>query len=126
MSLSGLFMGEDTLVGGDDEMAELSGGQNAIGPLLEVSEGEVITGRDDSTFVDSADEFDDDFLGSVIIDDLKLSNISVDLHELEESDDEFGSRSDLDLLLSLPFGVDDSPEAVSQHVHFDHWRIKII
>ena len=62
MSLSSLFVGEDTLVGGDDEMTELSGREDAIGPLLEIGEGQIVTWRDDSAFVDSTDKFDNDFL----------------------------------------------------------------
>lgn len=102
-------------------MSELSRGKDAVGPLLEVGEGKVVTGGDNTTLVDPADQFNHNLLGSVIINDLKLSDVAVDLHDLQESDDELGSRPNEDLLLSLPFGVDDSPEAVSQHVHFDHW-----
>ena len=101
-------------------MTKLSGGQNAVGPLLEVSEGQVIAGRDDTTLVDAANEFDDNFLGAVIINDLKLSDVSVSLHEAEESDDDLGRGSDDDLLLAFAFCVDEGPEGICQDVHFHH------
>ena len=62
-------------------MSELSGGKDVVGPLLEVSQGQVVSWRDDSDFVDSTEELDDDLLGSVIIDNFKLSDVSVLLHD---------------------------------------------
>lgn len=123
MPVPGLLVGEDALVGGDDEVAELPGGQDAAGPLLEVGEGEVVAGRDDSALVDAADEFDDDLLGSVIVDDLELADVAVGLHEAEEADDELGGGADDDLLVALALGVDDVAEAVGEDVHSDHWWI---
>ena len=123
MSLSSFFVGEDSLVGGDDEVTELPGGEDAVGPLLEISESEVVAGRDDSALVYSADELDDDLLGSVVVDDLELADVAVDLHELEEANDELGTRPDDDLLLALAFSIDDGSEGVCQHVHFHHSSI---
>ena len=94
VSLPGFLVGEDALVGGDDEVAELPGGEDAVGPLLEVREGEVVAGGDDTAFVDTADEFDHNLLGSVVIDDLELPDVAVHLHQLQEPDDHLGRRSD--------------------------------
>ena len=109
VSLPGFLVGEDALVGGDDEVAELPGGEDTVGPLLEVGEGEVVAGGDDSTLVDAADEFHHNLLGPVVIDDLELPDVAVHLHQLEEPDDHLGRRPDEHLFLALPLGVDDGP-----------------
>ena len=65
-------------------MSELSGGEDVVGPFFEVSQLNVVSGRDDSTFVDTADQFNDDLLASVIIDDFELSDVVVLLHDSQE------------------------------------------
>ena len=65
-------------------MSELSGRQNVVCPLFEVGQQDVVSGRDDSAFVDTADQFDNDLLASVVIDDFKLSDVVVLLHDSEE------------------------------------------
>ena len=89
VSVSGLFVGEDSLVGGNNQMTELSRGKNVAGPLLEVFKSQIVSRTDNSAFVDSADQFNNDLLGSVIINDFELSDVAVDLHELEELDNQF-------------------------------------
>ncbi len=44
VSFSAFFMGEDALGGREDEMAELSGGEDVVGPFFEIGEENVITG----------------------------------------------------------------------------------
>lgn len=88
-------------------MTELSRRQNAVSPLLKVVKSQVIARRNNATLVDAADKFDNNFLGAMIIDDLKLSNVSVSLHESKESDDDFGRGPDDDLLLAFAFSIDD-------------------
>lgn len=44
VSFSALVVSEDALGGGEDEMAELSGGEDVVGPLFEVGEEDVVTG----------------------------------------------------------------------------------
>ena len=122
MSFSALLVGEDALGGGEDEVSELPGGEDVAGPLLEVGEENVVPGRDDSDLVDPADELDDDLLAPVIIDDLKLSDVVVLLHDAEELDEDLGDGLEQHLLLSLALSVDDSAECVREDVHLDHWN----
>lgn len=103
-------------------MSELSRWEDAVGPFFEVVEGQVISGGDDTAFVDSADQFDDDLFGSVVIDDFELSNVAIGLHNFKELDDELRNRSDEDLLFSFSFGIDDCSKTIGEHVHFHHWR----
>jgi len=81
VSGSGLFVGEDTLVGRDDEMTELSWREDWVGPFFIVSDGKVVSWWDDSYFVDSSQKFDNDFLWSVIVNDFELSDVAVLLHD---------------------------------------------
>lgn len=77
-------MSEDTLGGGQDEVSELSGGKDVAGPLLILINQDVVVGRDDSTLVDAADQLHNDLLAPVVIDDLKLTNVVVLLHDPQE------------------------------------------
>ena len=88
MSVSGLVMSEDALVGGEDEMSELPGWQDVVGPLLKIADEDIVARRDDSTLVDAANQLDHNLLGSVVIDDLKLSNVVVFLHNLQEFEED--------------------------------------
>ena len=120
VSFSALLMGEDALGGAQDQVSELSGWQNAAGPLLEFRQKDVVSGRNDSAFVDSADQFDDYLFASVVVDDLELSDVVVLLHDSEELDEHFGDWSQDDLLLALALSVDDCFKSVSQNVYFHH------
>jgi len=53
MSVSGFFVGEDSNIGGENNTTELSGWEDVVGPLLELLEGNIISGRDDSTLVNA-------------------------------------------------------------------------
>ena len=113
-------MSEDALGGGEDEVSELSGGEDVVGPLLEVGEKDIIAGWDDSAFVDASDEFDDDLLASVIIDDLELSDVVVLLHDSQELDENLGDWLEEHLLHALALGVDDCSQGVREDVDFNH------
>ena len=58
------------------QVSKTTSRKHVLDPLLEVSSGDVEARRDDSAFVDSADEFDDDFTSPVIIDDLELTDVA--------------------------------------------------
>ncbi len=50
----GFLVIHDTVGGGQDDLAKLSGGKNVIDKLLEVSNLEVVSGRDNAALVKSA------------------------------------------------------------------------
>ena len=126
VSFSAFLVSEDALVGGEDEMSELSGGEDVVGPFFEVSQLDVVSGRDDSTFVDAANQFNDNFLASVIINDLKLSNVVVFLHDSQEFEQDFRDGSKEYLFFALSFSIDDGSECVCEDVDFDHFVDLII
>lgn len=102
-------------------MAELSGGENVGGPLFEIGEENIVSGRNDSTFVDSSDEFDNNLLASVIVDDLKLTDVVVLLHDTEEFDKNLGGRLQENLLLSFSLSIDNSSKSIRQDVDLNHF-----
>ena len=97
----GLVVVENSLSGGQDKIAELSGGQNVRGPALEVTEGNVESGRDNAALIDSSQKLNDNLSGSMIVDDFELADVSALLHELEELDQDLGARTEQNLF-SLP------------------------
>ena len=101
-------------------MTELSGGEDVAGPFFEFGEDNVVSGRNDSAFVDSSNEFDDNLLASVVVDDLKLSDVVVFLHDPQEFNEDFGGRSKEHLLLSFSLSIDDGLEGISEDIDFNH------
>ena len=56
----GLFVVHDAVGGGEDDLSELSGGEDVVDELLEVLELEVVSGGDHAALVESAVELNDD------------------------------------------------------------------
>ena len=50
----GLLVVHDTIGGGQDDLSELSGGEDVVHELLEVLKLEVVAGRDNSALVEAA------------------------------------------------------------------------
>ena len=112
MSLLSFFVVHDTVGSGNNQETELSGGKDVVAPLFVIVELKVESGGDDTAFIDSAQEFNDDLAASVVIDDFEFTDVTVLLHNSEESQDDFGGGSDQNLFLALSFGIDDASEAV--------------
>ena len=91
--LSGGLVVHDTLVGGEDDVSELSGWKNLIDELLEILKFEVESWGDDTTLVESSVKINDDLTVSLIIDDLEFTDVSVGLHDSEELDNNLGDWS---------------------------------
>ncbi len=87
----GLVVVKNSLGGRQDQIAELSRRKDIGRPSLEVVEGNVEAGRDDSALVDSAEELDDDFTGAVIVNDFELADVPSLLHKLQKLDEDFGA-----------------------------------
>ena len=88
-----LVVVHDTLVGGEDNDSELTGGKHGVGEILELSKGKIETRRDDTAFVETAVKVDDDLAIASIVDDLELVDVAVSLHDLEEFDEDLGGGS---------------------------------
>lgn len=103
----GLMMVHDTVGGGQDDVAELPGGQDLIAPVLNLVDWDIESRRNDSALVNPSEQLNNDLSGSVVIDDLELSDVSLLLHDLEELDQHFGARPEQDLSLALSLGIDN-------------------
>lgn len=76
MLLSRLFVVHDSLGRGEDDESELARGEQVGGPLLQLLELDIITGRDDSALVDAAIELHNDLAGAAVVYDLELTNVT--------------------------------------------------
>jgi hypothetical protein len=74
--LTGFLVIHDTSRGGQDEVTELTSGQQVGSPLFELTELDVEARRDDTTLVKTAIELDDDLTGTVVIDLLEFTNVT--------------------------------------------------
>ena len=104
---SGLLVVHDTGRSCQYDDAERTGGHEPVNPVFNLVERDVESGGNDTTLVDTAIELDDDLAGTVVVDVLKFVNVSVFLHDSQETDDDFRAGSDEDLAFSSPFGVED-------------------
>ena len=98
-----LVVVHDALVGREDENTELTGGEDSVGEVLELSQGEIEAGGDDTALVQAAVQVDDDLASTLVIDDHEIINVAVLLHDLEELDEHLGDGSQ-DHLKSLVRG----------------------
>ena len=74
---SGSFVVDDSEVGGEDDITELSGREEVSHDLFVFSDFDVESGGDDSTFINPAQKFNDDFAASSVIDDFEVSNVAL-------------------------------------------------
>merc|ERR1719446_1857606 len=94
VSFSGIFVVDNTGGSCKNNMSELSGWEQVILPFFHVGDGDVVSWGDNTAFVDSAVQVDDDLASSVVIDLLEFSDVAVLLHDSEELDDDLGAWSD--------------------------------
>ena len=94
MLLTSFFVVHDTLVGGENDEAELTRGQDGADEVFELSEGEIEAGGDDSTLVQTSVEFDNNLAGSGIINDFEFVDVAVLLHAAEELDEDLGDGAE--------------------------------
>jgi len=73
---TGLLLVHDAGRGGEDDVAELTGGEKLDNPLLKLVEADVVAGRDDTALVEAAVELDDNLAGAVVVDLLELANVA--------------------------------------------------
>ena len=93
----GLLVVHDTIRCGEDELTELTRWEQVRSKLLNLVNGDVKSWRNDTALVQTSKKVDNNLAGSVIIDDLKLSNVAVLLHDLEELDDDLRTWADENL-----------------------------
>ena len=73
---AGLLVVHDTSRGGQDDVAELTRGEQLDGPLLEVAELDGVAGVDDTALVHTAVELDDDLARAVVVNLLEFTDVA--------------------------------------------------
>ena len=66
----GLLVVHDPAGGGEHHVAELSGGKQVVGPLLDLVDGDIESGGDHTTLVQPTSQIHNNLARSVIIDNL--------------------------------------------------------
>ena len=120
VALAGLFVVHDAQGGGEDDEAELAGGQDVADPLLEGLDVNVEAGADRAALVEATVEVDDDLAGAVVIDELELTNVAVLLHDLEELDHNLGAGAEEHLALAGALGTGEGAERRGEDGHHGH------
>ena len=72
----GFFVVHDTVGGGENNETELSGGEEIVDEFLEVLKFEVVSGGDNSAFIESSVEFNNDLATSSVIDDFEFIDVT--------------------------------------------------
>jgi len=116
----GLLMVHDTSRCGQNDVTELTRGQQLDDPLLKVANADVVAWRDDTGLVETSVELDNDLAGAVVVNLLKFANVSVLLHDLQELDNDLGAGVDQDLALAGLLGVVHGVERIVEDGSADH------
>lgn len=109
-----LFMVHNTVRGGENDVSELTGWKQVRDPLLDLSNSDIETGGNDSAFVETTDEIDNDLAGTMIINEFELADVTVVLHDLQELDDDLGRGAYQHLALTALLGVGECFEGIAQ------------
>lgn len=69
-------MVHDPSRGGQDDKAKLARGEQIVDPVLQLGKFDIKAGRDDTTLVETTVEMNDNLSRTVIINNLKLLNVT--------------------------------------------------
>lgn len=69
-------MVHDTSGGGQDNVTELTSGQQLDNPLLEIGQTDVVAGGDDTSLVETAVQLNDNLARAVVVNLLELANVA--------------------------------------------------
>ena len=116
-------MVEDTSRGGQDDDTEPTSGEQQVDPRLDLVDLDVESGGDDTSLVEAAVELNDDLAGTVVVDLLKLADVTMALHDTQELHNDLGARANEHLALSTALGIDDVVEAVVKDRYANHFGL---
>ena len=119
-----LFVIHNSVAGRQDDEAKLAAGKQVINPLFHLGKLDVETRTDDAALVQATIQLDDDLAGTVVVDDFKLANVAVFLHDHQELDNNLRARTDEHLALAALLGIVDALESIVQHANTDHDYMK--
>lgn len=73
---AGLLVVHNASRGGEDDKAVRTGGKHVRDPALDLVKGNGEAGRDNTALVDAAVEAHHDLAGTVVVNDLKVTNVT--------------------------------------------------
>ncbi len=117
MLVSRLLMIQHSISGGQNQISELSGGENVVRPLFQIFQLNIESRRDNPAFIDSSEKLHNDLSGPVVVNYFKFSNVASLLHELQEFYQDFWGRSNQHLSLSFSFSVHYCFQSVSDNIN---------
>jgi hypothetical protein len=122
----------DSKRGSQHDVTELTGRQKVGGPPLNPIERYIKTRTDASSFVNTAKQVYNNFAGTVVVNDLELTNVAlvvrclyiivltVLLHDSEELDGHLGSGTDQSLSLTSPFSICECVKGIVESTDANH------
>ena len=120
------MVGHDAEGGGEDDDTELTRREQVGGPLLDAVNTSVEARGNHTALVDAADEVDNNLSTTVVVHNLKVTNVLVLLHDGEELDQDLGTGAEQDLPLSTLLRVVDGLKRIGEDTHLRHgcwmWR----
>ncbi|WZZ21697.1 hypothetical protein YC2023_123084 [Brassica napus] len=100
---------------------DLSGRKKTSGPTFDLLNSDIETGTDDTTFVQSSIELNDNLTRPVVINVLELANLdTVFLHDNEKLDDDLRRRPDHDLPLASLLRIEHTLQSIVKHTDSHH------
>eukprot|EP00512_Aurantiochytrium_limacinum_P006350 CAMPEP_0171519688 /NCGR_PEP_ID=MMETSP0959-20130129/6037_1 /TAXON_ID=87120 /ORGANISM="Aurantiochytrium limacinum, Strain ATCCMYA-1381" /LENGTH=183 /DNA_ID=CAMNT_0012059149 /DNA_START=649 /DNA_END=1201 /DNA_ORIENTATION=- len=116
-----LLVVHDTSGGRQNNVAELTGGEEVTHPLLDIANLDVKAGADNTALVQAAGQLNNNLARAVVVDHLELADVAVGLHGLEELDKDLGAGAKEHLLLTALLRVGERLESIREHVHAHHF-----
>lgn len=102
---SGLLMIHDTAGCSQHNIAELTRGQQVVGPLFNIINGHIEAGRDDAAFVQATSQINNNFAGTMIIDNFEFTNVAMFHHDSKKFDNNFGAGTQENLTFAALLSV---------------------
>ena len=117
MLSSSLFVIHDSSRCGHDNITKLSGGQKIVGPLFDFFDTNVKSGGNNSNFVESAGQIDNNFASTMVIHNFEFADVAMLHHHFQKSNDNFAAGSEQYLSFATFFSIVDALERRSKGVH---------
>jgi len=120
VTVLGLDVIHDTSRSGDHKITKLTRRKDIANPLIETVNGNIKARRDNTALVDTAKKSDNDLAATVIIDDFVLTDVTVLLHDVKETNDHLAGRVDEDLTLAHLLSIKNAFESISKNRAANH------
>ena len=96
-----VLVSHNTLVSGDDDAAELTGRQDSVHEILELSDSQIETRWNHTTLVKTTVKFNHNLSGACVIDNGKLIDVTLLLHQTQELHKSLRDRAQDNLVAGL-------------------------